>query len=151
MRGLQSLLAGVSGGGVHHDGAGREWVAAADVGGARERRDGACGKRGWHGGRTLRVQAKSGRGSRSARIWALTFAIALAGLCGWGYLHLITPLELLGGAGGLVYLLISQTNSEDGIAKLSLEVLNVVVNTVVFFFIIRFIQRRISRGRRLQE
>jgi uncharacterized membrane protein YccC len=88
-------------------------------------------------------------GNRRARIWAFISALGLAGLCGWGYLHLITPLEYLGLAGGIAYFLISQSNSEDGIAKILLEVLKVAVNTIVFFFIIRFVQVHIFPRRQV--
>ena len=75
------------------------------------------------------------------KAWAMILATCISALCGWGYLHLVTPLEILGLPGGLAYFAISQTGPEDGIAKLLLEALNVIVNTVFYYFLIRCIQR----------
>jgi len=40
--------------------------------------------------------------------------------------------------------MISQTGAEDGTAKIILELLYLVVNTAFYFFVIRFIQKRIA-------
>jgi hypothetical protein len=80
-------------------------------------------------------------------MWALVLGIAISGLCAWGFLHESFLLFLFGLPGELAYVLISETGPEDGIAKILLEVLNLVVNMVFYYFLIRFIQSRIARRR----
>jgi hypothetical protein len=79
-----------------------------------------------------------------SKIIALLIAIGFSCLCGWGYLHFSLTFTLFGSPGGLAYLMISQTGSEDGAAKIILELLYLIVNTAFYFFVIRFIQKRIA-------
>jgi hypothetical protein len=87
------------------------------------------------------------------KLWALIAAMAISGLSGWGFLHfdhwpLASAIAFFAGLPGeLAYFMISQTNSEDGTAKLLLELLNLVVNTVFYYFVICLIQSRIARRR----
>ncbi|SEG35210.1 hypothetical protein SAMN05421819_2634 [Bryocella elongata] len=78
-------------------------------------------------------------------VWAAVLAISFTALCGWGYLHFSPAFTILGAPGVLAYLAISQTDSEDGVAKLMLEALYVLVNSLFYYFVIRFIQRRLLR------
>ncbi len=87
---------------------------------------------------------RGNRNSLLSKVIALLIAIGFSCLCGWGYLHFSLTFTLLGFPGGLVYLMISQTGPEDGAAKIILELLYLIFNTAFYFFVVRFIQKRIA-------
>lgn len=76
---------------------------------------------------------------------AVVLGLGFSCLCGWGLLHLMLVFVILGAPGGIVYLALSQTNAEDGAAKLLLEALYLFVNWIFYFVVFLCIQKLIER------
>jgi len=92
------------------------------------------------------VEVSKERSYLTKKSAALFLGIAFSCLCGWVYAHSFNLVfVILGAPGGLAYLAISQTNAEDGAAKLALEGLYLVVNSAFYYMVFRYAQRLIAR------